>query len=214
MAPPGGDVNRFPGRRIIIWKSPAECVSIFPKDASMHPSRPIRSLLPALEIQAVSCYVWLSLPGTRTWPMLAAAIVGAATILLGFTGPSSRALSRRTGRTPAEEANGLFIALSPLLLLDLVFLQFLVFLRDIRPVLGPVAFAASAFLIADHLLRRRASHPDLFNTRLDLWLADLVAKPRKTFKLLVGVSFAVYVLLASGAAFPPSRSPETNLTIS
>ncbi len=135
--------------------------------------------------------------------MLAAAVAGAAAILLGFTGSASRALSRRTGRTPAEEAHGLFIALSPLILLDLVFLQFLVFLRDIRPVLGPVAFAASAFLIADHLLRRRASHPVLVNTRLDLWLADLVAKPRKTFKLLVGVSFAVYVLLASGAAFPP-----------
>jgi hypothetical protein len=160
-------------------------------------------LLAALEIQALSCFIWLSASGPRSWPRLAALAIVAAASLLGFTSLASRGLARRTGEKRAGEAAALIVALSPLVLLDLVFAQFLVVLRDIRPVLLPVTLAAAAILIADLWLRRKALHTELVPGQLRRFGGKLIAEPRKAFRLLVISAFVIYSVLASGAIVPP-----------
>lgn len=175
-------------------------------------SKRIRALaLFLLEVQALSAYVWLSVahpPFGRGGAILFLPVLAALTLFLGAvlalaSGRAVRALAARTGEDPAKLAASLVLSLSPLVLLDLVFVQYAIFLRDIRTVLVPVSILGTLYLLAVFLLRLRASHPEVFPSRVRQAFEKIEANPGSTARKLAGISFLAYAFLASGLVFPP-----------
>jgi hypothetical protein len=146
-----------------------------------------------LEAQAAATVAWLRIDlrrgaGTLALLVLASAVVLALLVIFG-----ARFLGRLTGRTPVDAVPSLVACLSPLLLLDFVFLQFFVFLRDIRPVLPWVSVLSSVYLLGIYV-SRTVSAPEPAANRPD---------PRRWLPGLFAISFLVYAFLASGLVFPP-----------
>ncbi len=175
-------------------------------------SKRIRALaLFLLEVQALSAYVWLSVahpPFGRGEAVLFLPVLATLTLFLGAvlalaSGRAVRALAARTGEDPAKLASSLVLSLSPLLLLSLVFVQYATFLRDIRTVLLPVSILGTIYLLTVFLLRLRASHPEVFPSRVRQAFEKTEANPGSTARKLAGMSFLAYAFLASGLVFPP-----------
>ena len=147
----------------------------------------------AAELSAVAGYAWLSFDPGRAPVRLVLFAVAAAMALAGLTAAASRLLARRTGLAADAIARDLVGRLSPLVLLGLVFIQFFVFLRDIRPVLPWAAAGGSLYLVTVYAAGLMRSCPP-------------VAAPARTgprFRTLWAVSFLVYAFLASGLVLPP-----------
>jgi len=164
-----------------------------------------------LEIQALSGYAWLSLvhlPSGWRGTVLSLFLFAVPTLLTGAVlalvlGRSVRGMAGRTGKEPSRLAASFVLCLSPLVLLDLVFLQFVVFLRDIRSVLFPVSVLGSIYLLAIFFLRSRESRPGALLSRLERAIGEVQARPGKTARTLIIISFLAYAFLASGLVFPP-----------
>ena len=146
-----------------------------------------------LEAQATATAAWLRIDprrGAGTLALLALASAAALALLVIF---GARFLGRLISRKPVDVVPPLVACLSPLLLLDLIFLQFFVFLRDIRPVLPWVSILSSVYLLGIYVSRTvlapapAANRPD----------------PRRRLPGLFAISFLVYAFLASGLVFPP-----------
>lgn len=145
------------------------------------------------EALAVAGFIWLGVDLRRRPISLVLLSLAAATILALAVALGARFLARRTGRAPFAVASALISRLSPLVLLVLVFLQSLVFLRDIRPVLPWVSVLGSIYLLGIFVSRTvpavppKAKCPD----------------PRRLPPALFAGSLLVYMFLASGLIVPP-----------
>lgn len=151
------------------------------------------AVLLVVESLAAAGFVWLEVDPRRHFLSLFLLSLTAAAILALLISLGARALARRTGRTPSSFTPALVACLAPLVLLGLVFLQFVVFLRDLRPVLPWLAVLGSAYLLGTFVSRALAAAPRP-GGRQD-------SKPR--VMALFAVSFLVYAFLASGLVLPP-----------
>ena len=151
------------------------------------------AVLLVLESLAVAGFVWLEVDPRRHLLSLGLLALTAAAILALLISLGARVLARRTGRTPSAFTPALAAGLSPLVLLGLVFLQFVVFLRDLRPVLPWLSVLGSFYLLGASVSRALASAPRPEGRR------DRGPRP----KTLFAVSFLVYAFLASGLILPP-----------
>jgi hypothetical protein len=103
---------------------------------------------------------------------------------------SARLLAPRTGESRKVLVPSVTLAMSPLCLLFLKHLSVLVFLRDIRSFLFPVAMAGAILLVSLLFLAGRTAVR-----------SQEPVSPRTWVKLFL-ISFAVYAFLASGLVFP------------
>ncbi len=156
----------------------------------------LSAVLFVAEALAVAAFVWQATdPQRRLLPLVLLA-VAAGSILSLLVALGARFLSRRTGRARPAMTAALVARLSPLLFLDIVFLQLIVFLRDIRPVLPWVSVLGSVYLLGVFVSRTMSDVPVVPPTahRSD---------PRRWPRTLFAVSFLIYALLASGLIVPP-----------
>ncbi len=160
-------------------------------------NRPLNGALGAallvLESLAAAGFVWLEVDPRRHLLSLGLLALTAAAILALLISLGARVLARRTGRAPSAFTPTLAAGLSPLILLGLVFLQFVIFLRDLRPVLPWLAVLGSVYLIWTSVSRVLPSAPRPEGRQ------DRGPRPKTLFAL----SFLVYVFLASGLVLPP-----------
>jgi hypothetical protein len=140
------------------------------------------AVLLVLESLAAAGFVWLEIDPRRHLLSLGLLSLTAAAILALLISLGARVLARRTGRTPSAFTPALAAGLSPLILLGLVFLQFIVFLRDLRPVLPWLSVLGSFYLLGASVARALASAPRPEGRR------DRGPRPRPR-----AVSFLVYV---------------------
>ena len=172
-----------------------ECRSAVP------PSRPSKErlrrtlsrVLFLAEALSIAAFIWLRVD-IRRGPVSFILLSIAAAVILGlFVAIGARALARRSGRPRPGITGGLIACLSPLVFLDLVFLQFSVFLRDIRPVLPWVSVLGTAYFLATFISRTGPAVPS----------TAIRPAPRRRLPTLFVISFGVYAFLASGLVFPP-----------
>ncbi len=165
-------------------------------------NRPLRgaagAVLLVAEALAVAGFIWLKVDPRRHPLSLALLSLTAAAILALVISLGARVLARRTGRSPSSFTPALVVCLSPLVLLGLVFLQFVVFLRDLRPILPWLSVPGSMYLLGIFISRAIPAAP----TVPAVPPAGL-REPRRRIKTLFTVSFLVYVFLASGLLVPP-----------
>lgn len=154
---------------------------------------PLCAALFGVESLAAAAFVWLRVDPRLRPLSLALLSLAAAAVLAALVALGVRPLARLTGRAPVDIVPSLVACLSPLVLLDLVFLQFVVFLRDIRPVLPWVSVLGSVYLLGVFVSRTVPAVPPTAN-RPD---------PRRRLPTLFVVSFLVYAFLASGLVVPP-----------
>jgi hypothetical protein len=154
---------------------------------------PGTAVLFLLETLAAAAFVWLMVDPRHRPLSLALLSLAAAAALAGLVALGARLLSRRTDRAPSGFAPALVVRLSPLLLLNLAFLQFVVFLRDIRPVLPWVSVLGSVYLLGAFISRTVQGLPP----------PAIRPNPRRRLPALFAVSFMVYAFLASGLVLPP-----------
>ncbi len=145
-----------------------------------------------VESLAVAGFVWLRVDLRRRPLSLALLSLAAAAVLAVLVALGVRFLARRTGRTPSALARALVVRFSPLVLLDIVFLQFVVFLRDIRTVLLWVSVLGSVYLLGIFVFRTVQGLPPTTSR----------PNPRRRLPTLFAVSFLVYAFLASGLVLP------------
>ncbi len=161
------------------------------------PQRPLRrALFAALftaEALAAAGFIWLSVDLRRRPILLILLSLAAAAVLALAVTLGARYLAGRIGRAPSAVASALISRLSPLVFLGLVFVQFALFLRDIRPVLPWVSVLGSIYLLGVFVSRtvpavsRTAKSPD----------------PRRLLPALFAGALLIYVILASGLIVPP-----------
>ncbi|MHB8095457.1 MAG: hypothetical protein ACYDH0_11015 [Candidatus Aminicenantales bacterium] len=157
----------------------------------------IRKAFPAalflLEAQAAASAVWLR-PGAGRSVLSLVLLVPAFIVALGLGfAYGARFLSRRNGRASSEIIPRLVASCAPLVLLDLVFLQFAVFLRDVRTVLPWVAVLGSCWLLAAYISKSKSSGAPQ-ERRFD---------PGRMSRMLFAAACLIYVFLATGLVVPP-----------
>jgi len=157
----------------------------------------LRKVLPStlffLEAQAAASAVWLRAGAGRSVLSLVLLVPAFVVVLgLGFA-YGARFLSRRSGRASSEIITRLVACCAPLILLDLVFLQFFVFLRDLRPVLPWVAVLGSVWFLAVFVSRALPSG----------FREESRFHPGRTSRILFVAACLIYVFLATGLVFPP-----------
>jgi hypothetical protein len=104
----------------------------------------------------------------------------------------------------SDLSRSLTLALSPFLILYLIFLQYGVFLKDIRGYLLPVSLAGSAYLIFTLTSRLKTKYPQSIPSPEFIKKWDPDRLPIRRLALLLFVfSSVVYIVLASGLVFPP-----------
>jgi hypothetical protein len=169
-------------------------VAVLPAAPAKRPLRGVPcGVLFVAESLAVAGFVWLEADPHRRLVSLAFIFLATTAVLAGLVALGARVLARRTGRTTSVIVPALVARLWPLVLLDLVFLQFIVFLRDIRPVLPWLSILGSAYLLGVFISRAVLVVPRT-KSRLD---------PHRRLPALFAGSFVAYALLASGLLLPP-----------
>jgi len=115
-----------------------------------------------------------------------------------------RYLHPKTGLSLSDLSRSLVLILTPFFLLYLIFLQYSVFLKDIRGYLLPVSLAGTAYLIFTTLSRLRKIYPKAIPSPefIKGWNPEQLPLKRLTL-LLFAFSLAAYIILASGLVFPP-----------
>lgn len=151
-----------------------------------------------LEILALTGYIWHQgvrphLSGITIIPLLTLAIG-----ILLYVGIRRYALflAIKTDESHSSCIHAVIMTFSPLLLLYLVFLQHMVFLKDIRPYLLPMSIVGIIYLQVVFIRRLKVDVPLNMS-----FLENLSSKQVSTRVFLV--VFLVYVVLASGLLFPP-----------
>ncbi len=170
-------------------------------------------LLFGLEILALALYFWhQTVSALVGWGIsrrslhvliFLAFLLFFASVLIGFLRLASRYLHAHISLTASDLSRPFILSLSPVLLLYLVFLQYGVFLKDIRGYLLPVSLAGVAYLIFTLTSRLKTTYPQAIPSTvfLNKWNPDRV--PINRLMLLVFVfPLIVYILLASGLIFP------------
>jgi hypothetical protein len=115
-----------------------------------------------------------------------------------------RYLYIKTELSFSDLSRSLIFGLSPFLLLYLIFLPYILYLKDIRRYLLPVSLAGSACLLFTLTSRLQKSYPRvvLWPEFTKKWTANRLPSRRLSL-LLFALSLAVYIILASGLVFPP-----------
>jgi len=127
-----------------------------------------------------------------------------ALVLKSLLRMTARYLHTKTGLTVSDLSRSLILSLSPFFLLYLIFLQYIVFLKDIRGYLLPVSLAGTAYLLLTFSSRLKRAYPQTIPSPeiLQKWNPERLSLDRLTL-LLFALSLAVYIFLASGLLFPP-----------
>jgi len=166
-----------------------------------------------LEILALATYMWhqtvsVFIGWERGWlylqivlliVFLALLSIGLYTLLHSI----GQGLSKRTGQESSEIQKAFILALSPLLILFLIFLQYAAFLKDIRPYLLPVSLTGCAYLLMVTVSRLKEGYPQAFTAPeilRRLTPGQLSAKRLAWIVFLL--SLGVYVIYASGLIVP------------
>jgi hypothetical protein len=161
-------------------------------------------LLCGLEIAALSLYFWhKTIPSHHILALIPIAALIAA-LSTKFFQKTVRQLHKKTGLPQHDLSRSIILSLSPFLLLYLYFLQYLVFLKDIRGYLLPVSLMGSAYLILSFTSRLKTMAPQAIPSPkfLKRWDPDPIPLKRLSW-LLFTLSLVVYIMLASGLVFPP-----------
>jgi len=170
-------------------------------------------LLFGLEILALAAYLWHQTVSAfigweRGWlylqimlliAFLALLAIGLYTLLHSF----GQSLSKRTDQESSEIQKAFIFALSPLLILCLIFLQYVVFLKDIRPYLLPVSLTGCAYLLLVTVSRLKEGYPQAITAPALLRKStpgQLSAK--RLARIVFLLSLGVYVIYASGLIVP------------
>ncbi len=175
-------------------------------------------ILFGLEVLAISSYVWHQsvsafIGWNRSWRVLHILLLLALTALFSvglwklLTVITTKTAKRYNATTSAPNIlRALVLCLSPSLFLSLIFLPYIVFLKDIRGYLLPSAILASAYLLIIFYSRLQRSHhqapspPDHPETILSQDLQH--ALPKHLPLLLFTLSLLINIALASGLIFP------------
>jgi len=115
-----------------------------------------------------------------------------------------RTLSTRTGRQSSELFCSLVLALTPLLLLFLIFFQYFVFLKDIRGYLLPVSLAGSFYLVFVLLSRLKSAYPQAitYPKIINTMSLNQLSSKRLAWLIFI-ISLPVYIIYSTGLIFPP-----------
>lgn len=175
--------------------------------------KPLRLLL-GLEILALALYFWYQTVSAfvgwgKNWLALHILILTAflglfALTLLKLHRVTVRYLHTQTGLPIPDLSRSFILSLSPVFLLSLIFLQYAVFLKDIRGYLLPVSLAGIVYLFFTFTSRLKITYPQAVPSPrfLKNWNPERFPLNR-LMRLLFMLSLAVYVVLASGMVFPP-----------
>ncbi|MBN1224947.1 MAG: hypothetical protein JXB23_16985 [Candidatus Aminicenantes bacterium] len=168
----------------------------------------------SLEVLAIAVYIrhqflssfpkWLNDSIFLFVSLLAILIILIAFILHKLVHYLTIHLSEKTKQPAAKILKQLLAALSPVLLLYLVFLPYVVILKDIRGFLLPLSLLGSLYLTGVLLSRLKRARPQ--TTILPKFAGALCPNrmPPKHLSLFVFLSaFIVFVLYATGIVFPP-----------
>jgi len=166
-----------------------------------------------LEVFSLSAFLWHALvpePFSRTGLPLALSFAGFAALglALGF-GLSKVArsyalfLSSKTEEPSSNLLRAIILSLTPCLVFSLIFLPYLVFLKDFRPLLLPVVLAGTGFLQLVFLARLRESHPGriLPDWKRVTSISERLS-PKAIALVLFGAALLVYILLLTGWVVP------------
>lgn len=172
------------------------------------------ALLFGLEILALILYGWhqtisLFVGWEKSRLIFHILILIAFTILFGVGLPILirtiiRSLKARTGLPLSDLSRSLVLSLSPFSLLLFIFLQYIVFLKNIQGYLLPVSFAGAAYLIITVYIRIKRTYPQAVSSPefIKRWNPDQISI-KYLAMLLFTIALVVYVALASGLVFPP-----------
>jgi len=170
-------------------------------------------LLFGLEILALASYLWhQSVSAFIGWDtnwrylhilLLIAFIAVCSAGLYKLLRHIVEILSTRANKLPSEISGAFVVSLSPFLFLFLIFLQYSVFLKDIRGYLLPVSIAGSAFLIISLLLRLKRAYPWAVESPkiINAVNPNQISSKRLAWLVFV-ISLLVYIIYASGLIFP------------
>lgn len=178
----------------------------------MFKSKPIL-LLFGLEILAAASYLWhQSVTALTDWGeirlplhllLMSASIVVCWIVSYRLIRRSVGILASRTDFQPSALFAAFVRALTPMLLLYLVFLPYLVFLNDIRGCLLPLAAAGSAFLILVLLSRLNRARPhSVPPPKILITLNPNHISSKRLARLVFVISLSVYLLYSSGLIVP------------
>jgi len=168
----------------------------------------------SLEVLAVASSIWhwiiSSFSGWKSGraflfiTLLLALVFFCAAVFYKLIRLTAMRLSKNTNLGAPELFRFLLNSLSPLILLYLIFLQCIVFLRDIRAYLLPFSLLGSAYLIILLLSRLKRAYPQAI--ALPEWVRALNPNrfaPRRLSLFVFLLALIAYVLYASGLVFPP-----------
>ena len=175
--------------------------------------KPLRLLL-GMEILALALYFWhQTVSALGGWGknrivlhllILTAFLVLFALALINLHRLTVRYLHAQTGLPIPDLSRSFILSLSPVFLLYLIFLQYAVFLKDIRGYLLPVSLAGTAYLFFVFLSRLKSAYPQAIPAPKFLKHRNPEHLPlNRLAGLIFMLSLAVYVILASGLIFPP-----------
>jgi hypothetical protein len=179
----------------------------------MRKSRSLQMLF-GLEILALAVYFWHQTVSVfvgwgKTRLALHIVILMASLSLFGLAlsillRSATRYLRSKTGLAASDISRSLTLSLSPFVLLYLVFLQYIVFLKDIRGYLLPVSLAGTAYFLISFSSRLKRAYPQAVPSPkiLQKWNPERLPLDRLALLLFV-LSLAFYIVSASGLIFPP-----------
>jgi hypothetical protein len=170
-------------------------------------------LLFGLEILAFASYFWHQTVSAfgRQWtnrPALHILVLVGYLILFAWglvrlQRLTSRYLQTKTGLMISDLSRPFILSLSPGLLLFLIFLQSVVFLKDIRGYLLPISMAGIVCLFFSFRSRLKRTYPQAVPTPelITKWHPERIPLRRLTL-LLLAISLTVYIVLATGLVLP------------
>ena len=171
-------------------------------------------LLFGLEILALALYFWhqtisvfvgweknrLALHISILMAFLFLFALGLTSLLL----VTARYLQTKTCLSISDLSCPFILSLSPVFLLYLIFLQYTVFLKDIRGYLLPISLAGIVYLFFTFTFRLKKTYPKAIPVLefLKKWNPERLPLKRLSL-LLFALSLAIFIVLATGLVFAP-----------